>query len=62
MFGTLQWKSHTKEPEFVERLHGSLDLEKNSACDRCRAKKVMSYESDFSFVKKKKIDPIRYES
>ncbi|KAL9609844.1 MAG: hypothetical protein Q9167_005411 [Letrouitia subvulpina] len=39
MFGTLHCKSHT-EVEFVERPHGSSDLEKNSACDRCKAKKV----------------------
>ena len=43
MFGTLHCKSYTKEAEFVERPHGSLDPEKTSACDRCRAKKVISY-------------------
>ena len=40
MFGTLHWNPHNKEPEFVERLHGSSNPEKYSACDRCRAKKV----------------------
>lgn len=45
MFGTLHWNSHTKEAEFVERPHGSSNPEMHSACDRCRAKKVMSCES-----------------
>lgn len=42
MFGTLHWNSHNKEVEFVKRPHGSSNLEKNSACDRCRAKKCRS--------------------
>ncbi|KAL4933791.1 Zn(II)2Cys6 transcription factor domain-containing protein [Aspergillus undulatus] len=40
MFGTLHWNSQDQEAKFVERPHGSSNLEKNSACDRCRAKKV----------------------
>ena len=40
MFGTLHWNPRTEEVEFVERPQGSSDPEKNSACDRCRAKKV----------------------
>lgn len=51
MFGTLHWKSHTKEAEFVERPHGSSVPEKNSACDRCRAKKVMLCEDGKHLVK-----------
>ncbi|RHZ64858.1 hypothetical protein CDV55_102527 [Aspergillus turcosus] len=40
MFGTLHWNPHSKEAEFIERPHGSSNLEKNPACDRCRARKV----------------------
>ncbi|KAL8772496.1 MAG: hypothetical protein Q9194_004601 [Teloschistes cf. exilis] len=39
MFGTLHLNSQTKEAEFIERPHGASDPEKNSACNRCRAKK-----------------------
>jgi hypothetical protein len=44
MFGTLYWDSPTKEAEFVERPYGSLNPGMNSACDRCRAKKVIQDE------------------
>ncbi|EER24919.1 Fungal Zn binuclear cluster domain containing protein [Coccidioides posadasii C735 delta SOWgp] len=40
MFGTLHWNSHNNEVEFVERPHGSSNLERTLVCDRCRAKKV----------------------
>ncbi|KAL2859547.1 hypothetical protein BJX68DRAFT_261974 [Aspergillus pseudodeflectus] len=40
MFGTLHLASQDKEAMFIERPHGSSNLEKNSACNRCRAKKV----------------------
>ncbi|KAJ9256025.1 transcriptional regulator family: Fungal Specific TF [Paecilomyces variotii] len=40
MFGTLHWSPHGKEAEFIERPHGSSNLERNPACDRCRARKV----------------------
>jgi hypothetical protein len=42
MFGTLHLASQDKEAMFIERPHGSSNLEKNSACNRCRAKKVFS--------------------
>ncbi|KAI3326692.1 fungal Zn binuclear cluster domain-containing protein [Xylariaceae sp. AK1471] len=40
MFGTLHCNRQTNDVEFVERPNGSSKLEKHSACDRCRAKKV----------------------
>lgn len=44
MFGTLHWNSQDKEVEFVKRSHGSSNLERNTACDICRTKKVISCE------------------
>ncbi|KAF7126041.1 hypothetical protein CNMCM5793_002400 [Aspergillus hiratsukae] len=46
MFGTLHWNPHSKEAEFIERPHGSSNLEKNPACDRCRARKVKCRNPD----------------
>ncbi|KAL2830449.1 hypothetical protein BDW59DRAFT_158359 [Aspergillus cavernicola] len=46
MFGTLHWNSQDQEAKFIERPHGSSNLEKSAACDRCRAKKVKCSASD----------------
>lgn len=46
MFGTLHWNSHNKDAKFVEEPHESSNPRKYSACDRCRAKKVMSCEPE----------------
>ena len=42
MFGTLHWNAPSQETDYVPRQHGSSNLEKHSACDRCRAKKVLT--------------------
>jgi hypothetical protein len=41
MFGTLHLTSQDKEAKFIERPHGSSNVEKNTACNRCRATKVL---------------------
>ena len=42
MFGTLHWNSQNEDAKFVERLHESSNSKMYSACDRCRAKKVIT--------------------
>lgn len=46
MFGTLRYDSHNNNTEFEERATGVLlndigHLPQHSACDKCRAKKVL---------------------
>ena len=45
MLGVLHWEPNNGEPKeamFVEKPHGSCNVEKSPACSRCRARKVMS--------------------
>ncbi|KAI3319151.1 HET-domain-containing protein [Xylariaceae sp. AK1471] len=46
MFGTLHCNRQTNDVEFVERPDGLSKLEKHTACDRCRAKKVKCINQD----------------